>query len=472
MKHNWEFYTRGTIPPIIITLVLYGVAKYGKYNGGVACAAFYCNLGPKIWFAWDRDELDAIGQHILKQTATPEKRKAHFAQMQEVWEKAVGAAENIRSTDLTGLSDEELARAYEGYLDEVWPAHGFLGVDIDAVDILPANRLKERVKKELGVSADEFAKLWQILTAPAYKSYVRVEEERLLKIAQRKAYDEIDAVLEEYWWTSLGWESLTVNTKEDYLVRVKELENEDVLARLGEIEDDVGKIKKEKKELREKYTLSAETLYQLDLFDEYTYWHDLRKEMQCKTFHSNHLFLLEAARRHELEPEDLEWLWHDELLKLIRTGKVNKEEITLRKRAVGAIVSGGRVEWWSGDMAVQKKNDIVLPVDDSMNEARGEGASPGKATGTAKVCAGASEAFAKIEKGDILICGMTSPDYVVAMRKANAIVTDEGGITCHAAIVARELGKPCVIATRVATKIFQDGDKIEVDATKGVVRKL
>ena len=55
-------------------------------------------------------------------------------------------------------------------------------------------------------------------------------------------------------------------------------------------------------------------------------------------------------------------------------------------------------------------------------------------------------------------------------RKAKAIVTDEGGITCHAAIVSRELGKVCVVGTKIATQIFKDGDMVEVDANKGVVR--
>lgn len=58
------------------------------------------------------------------------------------------------------------------------------------------------------------------------------------------------------------------------------------------------------------------------------------------------------------------------------------------------------------------------------------------------------------------------------MRKAGAIVTDEGGITCHAAIVSRELGKPCVIGTKIATKVLKDGDEVEVDAEQGIVRIL
>lgn len=67
---------------------------------------------------------------------------------------------------------------------------------------------------------------------------------------------------------------------------------------------------------------------------------------------------------------------------------------------------------------------------------------------------------------------MTTPDFVPAMQRAAAIVTDEGGILCHAAIIAREMRKPCVIGTKIATRVFKDGDLIEVDADKGIVRKL
>jgi pyruvate,water dikinase len=67
---------------------------------------------------------------------------------------------------------------------------------------------------------------------------------------------------------------------------------------------------------------------------------------------------------------------------------------------------------------------------------------------------------------------MTRPDYLPAMQKASAFVTDEGGITCHAAIIAREMKKPCIIGTKIASKIIKDGDMVEVDADKGVVRIL
>lgn len=71
-----------------------------------------------------------------------------------------------------------------------------------------------------------------------------------------------------------------------------------------------------------------------------------------------------------------------------------------------------------------------------------------------------------------VVAPMTTPAFMPTLNKASGIVTDEGGLTCHAAIVSRELGIPRVIGTRFATKVLKDGDKVEVDAERGVVRKV
>lgn len=72
----------------------------------------------------------------------------------------------------------------------------------------------------------------------------------------------------------------------------------------------------------------------------------------------------------------------------------------------------------------------------------------------------------------ILVSPMTTPDYLVAMKKAKAFITDEGGLLCHAAIIAREMKKPCIIGTKIATRVLHDGDLVEVDADKGIVLLL
>ncbi len=99
---------------------------------------------------------------------------------------------------------------------------------------------------------------------------------------------------------------------------------------------------------------------------------------------------------------------------------------------------------------------------------RGLAASPGIGSGKVKNIKDISE-IARVEEGDILVTVMTNPDMVPAMRKANAVVTDEGGRTCHAAIVSRELGIPCIVGAKGASEELKEGMDITVDATRGVV---
>jgi len=77
-----------------------------------------------------------------------------------------------------------------------------------------------------------------------------------------------------------------------------------------------------------------------------------------------------------------------------------------------------------------------------------------------------------MKEGDILVSISTQPDLLPAMKKAAAFITDQGGVTSHAAIVAREMNTPCVIATKNATKVLHDGDEVDVYADKGIVKIL
>jgi pyruvate, water dikinase len=99
---------------------------------------------------------------------------------------------------------------------------------------------------------------------------------------------------------------------------------------------------------------------------------------------------------------------------------------------------------------------------------RGLGGAPGGASGSARVLRSLADAD-RLGEGDVLVTHMTAPDWLPLMRRAAAIVTDSGGMTCHAAIVSRELGIPCVVGTGEATRVLRDGEAITVDATRGVV---
>jgi pyruvate,water dikinase len=99
---------------------------------------------------------------------------------------------------------------------------------------------------------------------------------------------------------------------------------------------------------------------------------------------------------------------------------------------------------------------------------KGLGASPGIASGVVRIVHGLQD-IAKVQKGDILVTKMTSPDLVPTMSKCAAIITDAGGRTCHAAIVSREMGIPCIVGTQTATQVLKDGQEVTVDAYSGTV---
>ena len=119
--------------------------------------------------------------------------------------------------------------------------------------------------------------------------------------------------------------------------------------------------------------------------------------------------------------------------------------------------------------------DYYKKVFESQNELstelRGNTAFAGKVVGRVRVVF-SGEDFNTFQTGEILVTSMTRPEFVPLMKKASAVITDEGGITCHAAIVSRELKIPCIIGTRVVTQILKDGDLVEVDAVNGVVKIL
>ncbi|HOQ09803.1 MAG TPA: phosphoenolpyruvate synthase [Syntrophomonadaceae bacterium] len=112
------------------------------------------------------------------------------------------------------------------------------------------------------------------------------------------------------------------------------------------------------------------------------------------------------------------------------------------------------------EMNTAKKEDLEVLV-------KGTPASPGIAFGRVNIIRGND--ISSVQEGDILVTIMTNPDMVPAMSKARAIITDEGGRTCHAAIVSRELGVPCIVGCHNATQVLQPGQEVTVDATRGVV---
>jgi pyruvate, water dikinase len=164
--------------------------------------------------------------------------------------------------------------------------------------------------------------------------------------------------------------------------------------------------------------------------------------------------LARLIESHYRRPMDVEWCGDRDALYIVQARPVT---------TIPTSTAGGSTVGTGGTASGEGEGDDK-PI------LRGFGASPGVATGIARILRGSAE-MDKLKTGEILVTSMTTPDMVPAMSQASAIITDEGGITCHAAIVSRELGVPCVVGTREATKLIADGAEVTVDGKAGTVYK-
>lgn len=234
----------------------------------------------------------------------------------------------------------------------------------------------------------------------------------------------------------------------------------------------------EKKKIAQKLNLDKKTLLLLDKIGSMIFLKAYRKEF---LIYSNYCFesiLKEISRRLDLNLSEIRFATKDEIKRYLENPKLfcAKEKAIIRARLMQGCVSvacGVNVKIYS----LEKGKIFLKNIDEEKKSFGREGlikgncAYPGKAKGIAKII-NVKEEIDKLEPGEIMVSRSTNPDLIIAMQNAAAFVTNEGGITCHAAIVAREMKKPCIIGTKIATDAIQDGDLLEVDAGKGTVKIL
>jgi len=223
----------------------------------------------------------------------------------------------------------------------------------------------------------------------------------------------------------------------------------------------------------QKYDLTLEEKDRLRFFSWISEFRDERKKYNQISNYYIISVMEKIANEKNLDLELLKYTLPDEVTLLLSdTAHILS---TLQKRTKGGVMISlsatppqkNRPTIYSGSVVKEYHTLIENSIAKNKTVA-GTCASFGKASGKAKIILN-QEDFSKMNTGDILIAPMTRPEYVPIMKKASAIVTDEGGLTCHAAIIARELQIPCIIGTQTATKTIAHGDIIKVDANLGIV---
>jgi len=207
-----------------------------------------------------------------------------------------------------------------------------------------------------------------------------------------------------------------------------------------------------------------------ELLEEFVFYRTFRTERSYESLYYLERFLTALEAAHGLGAHELSYCSDDELILYLQSGqRVDPMLLRERRNGFAAFLHDGAVSVLTGDALRKWLNRGKEESDRPLREVRGLTAYRGTASGRARIVMSAAAQDA-VQEGDVLIVSMTSPDFLPSMQKAAAFVTDEGGVICHAAIIARELKKPCVIGTRKATSVFRDGDWVEVDGLNGIVR--
>jgi len=199
---------------------------------------------------------------------------------------------------------------------------------------------------------------------------------------------------------------------------------------------------------------------------------DFKMHINKILFYSEPLFK-ELSRRHKKSTDFLKSLSPECLLSLIKGEKLKEcFQEPKNKKYVLFGYDGEIILSVGKELKKIKGKYLEVKVNKLKNKNfLGKIACKGRERGVVGVIIGASN-FSKFKKNEILVVSNTTPDYVPIMKQAKAIIAEEGGITAHVSIVARELGIPCVVGIKNITRILKDGDLVEVDANKGIVKIL
>lgn len=477
VKNKWVIYARGQVPLHRIDVFDQFLTFSKKFFGKDFSKVLYINEGDKVWWGWDKYEIDKMGRKLLKILSNKGKAKKHIKKYEFYLKKGIEYSEKVRNTNLKNLSNLELVKLYNNLDRQTGEAASLTYIDLDVFDdvfeVFYETKIKELIGKK--IKEKELSKIIRGLSIPAFQSFISREEIEMIEISLRKksGEKELEKLHNKFWWVSMGWENAKKKSLKNYFSIIKKYrKDKNIKKELKRLKNYKEKVLIERNKLINRYQIKKEIRHWLNIIDKYTFLHDLRKEHQIKWFYSTRLLMIESAKRLNIPTDSLIWFRHKEVCEFLKDKAFDKTEADKRKMAICLILKNGKISIWSGKEAFTQHKKEIEEKEKSTSQLEGKSANRGIVTGIAKVCNGVEEAIKKVRKGDILITGMTSPEYLPAMRKVIAIVTNEGGITCHAAIISRELNIPCIIGTKIATKALKDGDLIEVDANKGIVKIL
>lgn len=504
-NYNWEVVAHDSNSPYLRNhLWTRSFFRYGELLNIARPALGIASRNNQIEYladllTWEKSH-DELKASVLEDFGNFEKlidRSIEWGERMNAWTQ-----ENIFENDLEKLSSQELIELLKRFIDmqEIEYAYGTALPILDFHNFSFIEGNLNRLLKEK-VPVKDFQEYFAVFTEPEKNSFAQDQEDDLLRLCARwnneawrkdvlgmsfsenkEAYpdfhDELTQHTQKYAWVYYTYSGPAFEEEDFYKFIVDYVSKGiDPQQKLLEKKEKRGRIARLKKEYLEKLKPSGLDGFVLKIASKVIWTKPRRKDYQSKSYYHVEKLCREIAKRLSVSLGQVRSAPVDFLEKALMGDDVdwsvadNMEKFHIcLPNDDGSIVTlvGDKAEEFSKNQIKRKNDGQEIP---KTEELKGSIACRGKAIGIAKII-NLPEDMAKMEQGDILVSAATTPSIVMAMKKAAAIVTDEGGLTCHAAIVSRELGTPCVVGLKIVTKIIKDGDLVEVDADKGIVRIL
>jgi phosphohistidine swiveling domain-containing protein len=438
--------------------------------------------GVMTWYA-QKSVVDNLFKFVSEKVLeNPSLLKESYEKFLPEIKKLTQLSEKINKLNLKNLDNKEVWALYKNYIDQ----YALATVYGEPLPLVTKDIVLQHIKKQFNIKEKSIInELTTVLSTPPNKSFIRKEEEELLEIAikiQEQKLDnfennqdvmkELQQHQKKYCWIPYDYGVITWDLKH-FITTLKNVLKKDCKTELKNKLEEFKDLEEKQKRLVEKHSVSKEIQELFEYVRLATYMMDYKKELFTKSHYLIIPIIDELATRFNTNNILVRLMNNQEIGEGLLQGNIIQEEELKQRFKLSVYTWGKNI---NGKFLLNEEIDdfIKKHIEDNPEEEKGTKlhgtcASVGKCRGKVKVVMSAMH-ITKIEEGDILIAPMTSPDYVVGMKKAGAIVTDEGGITCHAAIISRELKIPCVVGTGKATKTFQDGDLVEVNANHASIR--
>ena len=420
--------------------------------------------GEEIKIYVGEDDLKGFGEliknHFLENIRL---NKDPFAPLDKISKDLVKSAKEISNRPIS--SRAELFKAYSELIEKMHDYQIMIWFPVMCeIELYPyaKNRLMQ-------LTSDE--KAWGITAEPFEPSAIQQEFIDLLKVAVNFSEEKLQEHQKKYTWMSMRFMDYTPYDINHFRERLKEIKNPK--QELERIEKELKEKKKRFYDLLDSLNLSKQDRELFIVVNRLNYIRNTRDNFRrVAYYHAKSLYDKILA---VLDCDYPTLLSHRE--KDVAKALENGIKLTgiYQPETYIHMWKYGNFELVTENVKKRLEKEGIKTLKlENIKEFKGTVACQGKVTGKAKIITlnNWAKDCAAVQKGDILVAISTKPDYIVAMERAAAFVTDEGGITAHAAIVAREMGKPCIVGTNIATQVLKNGEMVEVDAEKGIVRKI